>query len=131
MGRNVCRNYKKGEQNERAREGQSPRVSRREEKTQSVSVAGAYRRKRGGRFGSRRKVAGAGCGNRPGCLLRHVGQGRVAVPRQRSRLGVSCLCASLSLSPGSWGEGLPASHRAKPCGCHGVAATVRLATRHL
>eukprot|EP00965_Chrysotila_dentata_P218909 6190836-Pleurochrysis_carterae.AAC.8 len=30
----------------------------------------------------------------------------------------------------AWGEGLPASRRARSCGCHGVAATMRLATRH-
>eukprot|EP00965_Chrysotila_dentata_P012730 420342-Pleurochrysis_carterae.AAC.1 len=29
------------------------------------------------------------------------------------------------------GEGLPASRRARPCGCRSVAATVRLATRRL
>eukprot|EP00965_Chrysotila_dentata_P211536 6186520-Pleurochrysis_carterae.AAC.4 len=45
-----------------------------------------------GRAGSTKKFAGAGCEEKSGCLLHHVGQGRVAVTRQYSWawLGVSC-----------------------------------------
>eukprot|EP00965_Chrysotila_dentata_P020138 666533-Pleurochrysis_carterae.AAC.2 len=45
-----------------------------------------------------KKFARAGCWERSSCLLRHVAQGRVAVTRQQSRLGMLCFSARACLN---------------------------------
>eukprot|EP00965_Chrysotila_dentata_P191587 6174628-Pleurochrysis_carterae.AAC.1 len=62
------------------------------------------------------KVCGSGVWGEISRLLRHVGQGGVARVRESAFLRL--------------GRGLPASRRARPCGCFGITATaVTRATR--